>query len=155
MVQSPYLGSPCMGGVVLGVVGLFPSVDLVWSFVDLFSAGSSTSGYWGRMFWSLILLIIVVFLGLLVMRFLRLAKGQLRKPLWWGLALNSAGRCITVERIRATCRCGAKMLYSNGVIGRKLNLLRRILGPNGDPIVKCERNPGHSCRVDPAERVEG
>lgn len=141
-------------GVLLGIVSLFPAADFVRSFVGLFSAGSSTLGWWSKILLNLGLLLIAIFVGLLGMRLRRLMKGQLREPLCWGLALNGAGGRITVERIRATCQCGGKMRYRNKVNRRKSNILRRIIGPNGTPIVECKRNSSHSCRVEPAERLE-
>lgn len=100
-------------GVLLGFASLFPATDFVRSFVGLFSAGSFTSGYWSRVLLNLDLMIIAIFVGLLVVRLWRLAKRQLREPLWWGLALNGAGGRITVERIRASCQCGGKMAFHN------------------------------------------
>ena len=140
-------------GVLLGIVGLFPVTDFVRSFVGLFSAGSSTSGWWSRILLNLSLIIVVLFVGLLGMRLRRLTKRQLREPLFWSLALNGTGGRITVERIRATCQCGGKMRYRNRDDGRKANILRRIIGPNGTPIVECKRNSSHLCRVESAERL--
>lgn len=141
-------------GVVLGFAGVFPARDFVRSFVCLFSVGPSTSGYWSRIILDFCLIIIVIFVGLLVMRLRRLAKGQLREPLCWNLALSGAGGRITVEKIRATCQCGGKMRYRNKIDGRRPNLFRRIIGPNGIPFVECTRNSNHSCWVEPAERLE-
>ncbi len=69
------------------------------------------------------------------------ARKQIRKPLWFGWAINGKGRRLTLEKIYPNpCpKCGGKMWYSKD--------------QKWAAFLKCERNSEHLFKVDPAEEI--
>lgn len=151
-------------GLVLGLTSVVPIGGLIKSFYRLFSNGilaafDETKQYDPFNIANIILLMAIALLAILTWRLRRVAKKQLRVPLWWGLALNGAGRRITVEKIRAHCPiCGGKMRYYNKatkwIDHINTNGSRRREVTETMPALECRRNPQHWFTVDPAEQQE-
>ncbi len=103
----------------------------------------------------IILFVVFVSLSLLLWKMRSIAKKQLRKPLFGGLAVSGLGEKITIERVKCKCPiCNAKMKYYNkpsewidstDAEGRiKREIIKRA------PALECKRNGEHCWWVDPA-----
>ena len=144
-------------GLVLALLGIFPIWKLVDAVLDLIvrghtlSAQGATQHWWGVAFG----LLVVVFAVVIELR--RVAKYELRKPLFLGWALSGAKRRITFEKIRVgDCpKCGGKMRYYNKAkawvpyVDANGNVRRKVV--ERVPALECRRNPQHCCEVDPTE----
>ena len=164
--RSPFtLGVLSWLGLVLGLAGLLPLWKMGQSVLSLFSEGLAVpvqrleQHRWGLVL-MLCLFVLCLFMLILVTTLRRLAKFQLRKPLFLGWALSGLGRRITLERIRAgECpKCGGKMRYYNKgtewVDYFDSNGFKRRKVTGREPYLECERNPDHCFWVDPAEHRE-
>ena len=88
---------------------------------------------------SLLAVVIILIFFLLLLWFV--ARKQVRKPLWFGWAINGKGRRLTLEKIYPNpCpKCGGKMWYSKD--------------QKWAAFLKCERNSEHLFKMDPAEEI--
>lgn len=144
-------------GLLLGLAGIFPFWKVVQPVLNLVSGRFDLlkTGFGQNWWFGVLSMILIALVGVLSLR--RLAKFQLRQPLFWSWALSGAGRRITLEKIKAgNCpQCGGKMRYyskatkwidridANGK--RRRNVTERV------PALECKRNPKHWVEVDPAE----
>lgn len=99
--------------------------------------------------------LVILFTAFISLR--RIAKKQIRIPLFWDFAINGYGKRITIEKIHVDkCpQCGGKMIYYNKPVewidkyysdGKtKREITKRI------PVLECKRNHEHFYMVDPAE----
>lgn len=111
---------------------------------------------------SAIQIYLFVFVGLVILftafiSLRRIAKKQIRIPLFWDFAINGYGKRITIEKIHVDkCpQCRGKMIYYNKPVewidkyysdGKtKREITKRI------PVLECKRNHEHFYMVDPAE----
>lgn len=147
-------------GLVLGLAGLFPLRKVLQLVLNLFREGLAAPAQGLGQYWWFWALMLVFVMFVLIMELRRLAKLQLRKPLFAGWALSGAGRRITLEKIRAgDCpQCGGTMRYYN-----KATKWEDYIDANGKkrrevtervPALECKRNPKHWAEVDPAEDEE-
>lgn len=145
-------------GPFLGLASIFPVWKIMEPVVNIFAKGVAGRAS-GRVWWVAgFCLLFLIFLTVMWLR--RLAKNELRQPLFLGWALSGSGQRITLEKIHAgNCPlCQGKMRYyskptqwidrtdQNGVRHREVT--ERV------PALECKRNPKHWFEVDPAEGGE-
>jgi len=114
---------------------------LVWIFFQWpadFSAEQTSQNFLLAPF---LVVVIVLICFLLALCFV--ARKQIRKPLWFGWAINGKGRRLTLEKIYPNpCpKCGGKMRYSKD--------------QNWAAFLECERNSEHLFKIDQAEEIVG
>ena len=129
---------------ICGFLPLFWKIalkPLVWIFFQWpadFSAEQTSQNFLLAPF---LVVVIVLICFLLALCFV--ARKQIRKPLWFGWAINGKGRRLTLEKIYPNpCpKCGGKMRYSKD--------------QNWAAFLKCERNSEHLFKIDQAEEIVG
>lgn len=100
--------------------------------------------------------LVFIFLFVLSISLLQIAKKQIRVPFILNYAINGYDKKITLEKIHiSNCpQCGGKMRYYNRPVEwvskyysdgqTKREVAKRI------PVFECKRNRDHWCEVDPA-----
>ena len=141
--------------VIISIVGVFPIASILESMLALFdtSRKSKTVEELQLLLWTF--LIVMVFLVVFI-NLWRIAKKQVRYPLFCNLAISGYGKRIVIEKIHISkCpRCGGEMRYYNKPVewidhyidGKvKREVTKRV------PVLECKRNTEHCYRVDTAE----
>lgn len=141
--------------VIIGVFGIFPIGNIIGSALALFNDAFQRKTTEELQLWTwlffIALMLLVIFITLR-----RIAKKQVRYPLFCNLAISGCGKRIVIERIHISkCpRCGGEMRYYNKPVewldhcidGKvKREVTKRV------PVLECKRNSEHYYRVDTAE----
>ncbi len=141
---------------IIAILGLFPLGKILEN-VFVFLKRNVQVGSEFSMQIYFIIFIIFVALFILFFSLKRIAKKQIRVPLFLNYAISGYGRRITLEKIHIDkCpRCGGKMKYYNKPVGwrdkyyisgkTKREITKKI------PALECRRNSEHWYKVDPAE----
>lgn len=127
---------------VCGFLPLFWKIvlrPLTWIFFQWPAEFSAEQASQNFLLASLLAVVIILIFFLLLLWFV--ARKQVRKPLWFGWAINGKGRRLTLEKIYPNpCpKCGGKMWYSKD--------------QKWAAFLKCERNSEHLFKMDPAEEI--
>ena len=130
-------------GIGLALLALFPIGDVLKPISSVFFSFPNDYKVQGIQYYTsrllFVIAIIVFTIPLLLSR--SIARKQVRKPLWFGWAINGKGQYLTLEKIYPSpCPvCGGKMRYRKD--------------QNWTAFLECRRNSKHLFEVDQAEEV--
>ncbi len=141
--------------VIIGVLGIIPIGNIIGSALSLFNDSFQRKTTEEIQLWTGLFFIAMMLLFIFI-TLRRIAKKQVRYPLFCNLAISGSGKRIVVEKIHINkCpRCGGEMRYYNKpqewrdyyVDGKmKHEVTKRV------PVLECKRNSEHYYRVDTAE----
>ena len=141
--------------VIIGVLGIVPIGNIMGSALSLFDDSFQRKTTAELQLWTWLFLIAMILL-IIFTALRRIAKKQVRYPLFCNLAISGYGKRIVIEKIHISkCpRCGGEMRYYNKpqewrdyyVDGKvKREVIKRV------PVLECKRNTEHCYRVDTAE----
>jgi hypothetical protein len=144
---------------IIGVLGIIPIGNVIGSILALFYDSSQVQTTEELQLWAWLLLIVMTLLVTSI-TLRRIAKKQVRYPLFCNFAINGYGKRIVIEKIHISkCpRCGGEMKYYNKPVGWNNNYIdgkvkREVT--ERIPVLECKRNREHCYKVDTAEdRVE-
>lgn len=100
--------------VIIGVLGIFPIGNIIGSTLALFNASFQRKTTEELQLWTWVLLIVMMLFAIFI-NLWRIAKKQVRYPLFCNLAISGYGKRIVIEKIHISkCpRCGGEMRYYN------------------------------------------
>lgn len=141
--------------VIIGILGIVPIGNIARSVLAFFNDSSQRKIIEELQLW-ILLFIVAMILFVIFITLRRIAKKQVRYPLFHNLAINGFGKRIVIEKIHISkCpRCGGEMRYYNKPVewmdhcidGKvKREVTKRV------PVLECKRNTEHCYRVDTAE----
>lgn len=141
--------------VIIGVLGIVPIGNIMVSALSHFNDSFQRKTTEELQLWIWLFLIAMILL-IIFTALRRIAKKQVRYPLFCNLAISGFGKRIVIEKIHISkCpRCGGKMRYYNKPVewtdyyinGKvKREVTKRV------PVLECKRNPEHCYRVDTTE----
>ena len=141
--------------VIIGVLGIVPIGNIIGSALALFNDSFQRKTTEELQLWTWLFLIAMILL-IIFTALRRIAKKQVRYPLFCNLAISGFGKRIVIEKIHISkCpRCGGEMRYYNKPVewidhyidGKvKREVTKRV------PVLECKRNTEHCYRVDTAE----
>ena len=130
-------------------------MELFQSVIALFNDSFQRKTTEELQLWTWLFLIAMILL-IIFTALRRIAKKQVRYPLFCNLAISGFGKRIVIEKIHISkCpRCGGEMRYYNKPVewidhyidGKvKREVTKRV------PVLECKRNTEHCYRVDTAE----
>ena len=139
----------------IALVGIFPIENIINSLGKFFDGTFQGNIIYELQKWILFFLVVVILLCIL-MRLRKIAKKQIRYPLFGNLAISGFGNRIIIEKIDISkCpRCGGKMRFYNKpqkILYYDNNGNVREIIEKRVPVFECRRNPEHFYFVDIAE----
>lgn len=141
--------------LIVGILSLIPFSQIIKNTLNILKGKFQIESNYSIQVYSFTFIALVL-LFLLVFSLRRIAKKQIRIPLFLNYAISGYGKRLAIEKIHiAECpQCGGKMRYYNKPVewidkhysdGKtKREITKRI------PVLECKRNHEHCYAVDPA-----
>ena len=138
----------------MGIIRVVPMGKFLQSILRIINGNiQKVRDFQFQFYIGLMILLVLLFIGVWCLR--RIAKKQIRVPLFFNYAINGAERRIVIEKVKpGECPiCGGKMKYYNRPVEwreyyvdgkRKREVVKRT------PALECRRNDEHWFKVDPA-----